>query len=311
MSIPYALKRTAHLTGSRVKFVTCEHCGTEYVYRMERQASGSGTSFLFLDNAGAKERAELEAKHKVNTQLQEEQDPVPCPSCAWVQSGMLFHARAHHHIWMFYLGLPTAVGGFALLLVDLFTIDLVPLNPASPLFLLKLAAIPTGIGLIVLRERLARRYDPNAVELVMRQRIAARRAIPKKEYDAAVLAAQPPRQKVWPQFDSSRVVWDRIVGSHRVVLEDDIEPKKGMMYKHIVRVYSLPENELQLCIAASRNKYAGTSKDAADAHFLRVFRGYEVDNLGASPEWADIAKFEKRALELVQEHLTTGVHFSA
>lgn len=99
------------------------------VYRMERRGSGSGTSFLFLDNAGAKERAELEAKHKVNTQLEEEQDPVPCPACAWVQSGMIPHARGRYHVWMFYVGFVGAVGAFFWLLVDLFMIDIEPIVP--------------------------------------------------------------------------------------------------------------------------------------------------------------------------------------
>jgi len=91
------------------------------------------------------------------------------------------------------------------------------------------------------------------------------------------------------------------------VLEDDIHPRQGMIYQHILRVFSLPENELCLCVTASRNEYAGPGADGPDAHFLRVFRGYEVDNLGVSPDWADIGKFEGRALELVQEHLDISV----
>lgn len=174
------------------------------------------------------------------------------------------------------------------------------LVPSSPLFLLKIAAIPLGIGLVILRERLARRYEPNGVAVETRRLIAAQRAIRKEKYDALVLAAQPPRQKFWPQFDSSRVVWERIIGAHRLVLEDEIEPKRGMIYKHILRVYTLPGNELALCISASRNEYAASSRDGADVHLLRVFSGFEQENLGYSSDWTDITKFERRALELVQ-----------
>ncbi len=310
MSIPYALERTAHWSGSRVKFVTCEQCGTEYVYRMERLGSGSGTSFLFLDNAGAKERAELEAKHKVNTQLEAEQDPIPCPSCAWVQSGMIPHARQQYHAWMMLLGAAAIGIGLIFPLMDLFMGEFYFLNPSDPYFLPKIAAIPAGLTSIVMRELLARRYDPNAVDLAVRQRIAAQRAIPREKYDALVQAAQPSRQKHWPQFDSSRVVWERTVDGYRVVLEDEIQPKRGMIYKHILRVYSLAESELQLCITASRNEFAGMGKDGSDAHFLRVFSGYEQENLGASPDWGDITKFESRALELVQEHWSASIHSS-
>lgn len=77
MPIPYALERTASATGRRPKFVACEKCGTEYVYLMERKGSGSGTSFLFLDNAGAKERAQQIARVSVYKQLEEGQDPIP------------------------------------------------------------------------------------------------------------------------------------------------------------------------------------------------------------------------------------------
>lgn len=311
MPIPYALQRTASATGRRPKFVTCEKCSTEFVYLMERRASGSGTSFLFLDNAGAKERAQLQAKHKVNTQLENEQDPIPCPTCAWVQSEMIPHARARHHAWMSLAGMFGVGGGIALLILDFIMADFVPLNLSSPFFLLKIAAIPVGIELTVLRERLARRYDPNAVDVRIRQQIAAQRAIPKVIYDALLRSAQPPRQKVWPQYDSSRVVWERTVGDNRLALEDDIYPRQGMIYRHILRVFALPENELRLCVTASRNEYAGPSADGPDAHFLRVFQGYESVNLGMSADWADIAKFEERALELVAEHLGVSVQMLA
>lgn len=216
---------------------------------------------------------------------------------------MIPHARQQHHAWMMLLGAAVIGIGLIFPLMDLFLGELYFLNPSDPYALPKIAAIPVGVGLIVLREYLARRYDPNAVDLAVRQRIAAKRAVPKAEYDALLRAAQPPRQKVWPKFDSSRVVWERRIGDYRLVLEDDIQPRQGMIYEHLLRVYTLPQDELHLCVAASRNAYAGPSKDGPNACMIRLFRGYEVDNLGISPAWADIRQFEQRALEVVGEQL--------
>lgn len=201
------------------------------------------------------------------------------------------------------LDLLLTAGGIVLTIYALIFSFAYPLDPTSLTFRLKVAAIPVGVGLIALRAYLARRYDPNAVELAVRQRIAANRAVPKARYDALLRAAQPPRQKVWPQYESSRVVWERRVGDYRLVLEDDIQPRQGMIYEHLLRVYALPQDELHLCVAASRNEYAGPSKDGPNACMLRLFRGYEVDNLGISPAWADIRQFEQRALEVVGEQL--------
>ena len=56
---------------------------------MKRSASRSGSSFLFLDNEGAKLRAHDEENATLHRQLNQEQDAVPCPECGWVQLAMI------------------------------------------------------------------------------------------------------------------------------------------------------------------------------------------------------------------------------
>src|SRR2546423_1405680 len=48
---------TATVQGRKLKFVPCENCSTEYVYLIEREAIGSGTSMYMLNNEGAASNA--------------------------------------------------------------------------------------------------------------------------------------------------------------------------------------------------------------------------------------------------------------
>jgi hypothetical protein len=52
--IPYARTYTTTVTGSVLKIAQCENCRTPYGYDVSAVVSGSGTSFLFLDNEGAR-----------------------------------------------------------------------------------------------------------------------------------------------------------------------------------------------------------------------------------------------------------------
>jgi hypothetical protein len=78
--IPYAMDYTSTMSGAVLKLVRCEHCGTEYVYKMQRMATGEGTSFLFLDNHGAADRAAARAEETLQRKLERGVDLVPCPT---------------------------------------------------------------------------------------------------------------------------------------------------------------------------------------------------------------------------------------
>ena len=54
MSIPIGQNFTCTVTGKVVKNVICIRCNCEYVYIMQREVSGEGTSLLWADNQGAK-----------------------------------------------------------------------------------------------------------------------------------------------------------------------------------------------------------------------------------------------------------------
>src|SRR4051812_28783971 len=66
------------VSGSIWKIVDCEQCQQVYVYPMTREVTGEGTSLYFLNNQGAKETAESEARSGLACVLEEDCDAVPC-----------------------------------------------------------------------------------------------------------------------------------------------------------------------------------------------------------------------------------------
>src|SRR5947209_8764612 len=98
--IPVAAEHTATAAGTIVKEVRCEHCGSEYVYQMARQAAGSGTSLLFLDEKRAKYRAAKRAQARLQQLLERDCDPVPCPDCGKYQAHMYRAVRRSYQLWM-------------------------------------------------------------------------------------------------------------------------------------------------------------------------------------------------------------------
>jgi hypothetical protein len=98
--IPYAKSYRSTVTGRAPKFVVCDQCGLEYVYILEAEGTGEGTSLLFLDNEGAKARSNAEAEAQMRATLEQACAVVPCPRCFRVQQHMIPKARAEYHPWL-------------------------------------------------------------------------------------------------------------------------------------------------------------------------------------------------------------------
>ncbi len=84
---------TAKARGMVVREVRCERCQGDYIYQLHRTAPGSAYSFLYLDDAGAKLRAEQRAQKKLHAMLAADQDAVPCPVCGCLQPAMVRIAK--------------------------------------------------------------------------------------------------------------------------------------------------------------------------------------------------------------------------
>ncbi|MBX3412366.1 MAG: hypothetical protein KF708_06570, partial [Pirellulales bacterium] len=84
---------------------------------MSREATGQGTSFLFLDNQGAEDRAIQAAEQELAKRLQEDVDPVPCPDCGLYQREMFSVICSGLYWWMIVLAVVGFVGSFICLLL--------------------------------------------------------------------------------------------------------------------------------------------------------------------------------------------------
>jgi uncharacterized membrane protein YebE (DUF533 family) len=118
MGIPIGREYTATMSASCTKAATCEKCAEDYLYKVEREATGSGSSILFLDNQGASQRAESAARKNLENALEKAVDAVPCPSCGWLQKNMVGQLKWSRANWVFW-GLLVIGGG--LLLYKLFS----------------------------------------------------------------------------------------------------------------------------------------------------------------------------------------------
>jgi hypothetical protein len=186
---PYPRTYTTNLSGATLKLVRCEKCHVEYVYRMERIGSGSGTSLLFLENKGAQDRATQQAANELRGLLWRECDAVPCPDCGWYQEAMIQAMRRDHCRWMQNTGLVlVAVSTISLVIAYVDWLPNLPHPPGPPwLFPMSLiAGVVTGVagaGLLVAKAALSARYDPNANDVKTRIALGRLRALPKEELE--------------------------------------------------------------------------------------------------------------------------------
>jgi hypothetical protein len=193
MPIPYAQTYTATMRGRAVKVVNCEQCRAEYVYFMEREAIGQGTSVLFLDNEGASGRAASDAERSLNRMLAEDCDPVPCPACGWYQKPMVQLLRKQYRHWMLWTGGLLLIGSFVAGIV--LYLNLVNIHGSNPTVTsvtvgILLFSIPVGLGLMILRRVLAANFDPNCEDLETRKQVAAEKGMLKIELERILAEEQ-------------------------------------------------------------------------------------------------------------------------
>jgi hypothetical protein len=144
------MKYTSTVRASTLKPVHCEGCGAYYLYKMERQGQGTGSSVLFLDNEGARQRASDEATANARELLREGFDCVPCPKCGSYQHYMLDRLKSEHHRWLGVLGVALVILGL-----------LAPLFSRSITAHQALWVWPAGLAMVLGRRWLASRFEPN------------------------------------------------------------------------------------------------------------------------------------------------------
>ena len=92
-------KYTATLNGRVLKLVPCENCSTEYVYFLEREGTGVGTSVYAPNDEGARDNAAAAADESLREYLANDFDPVPCPVCVHYQRYMFPKLYETKSLW--------------------------------------------------------------------------------------------------------------------------------------------------------------------------------------------------------------------
>jgi Zn ribbon nucleic-acid-binding protein len=185
-------KHTATLNGRVLKLVPCENCSTEYVYVLEREGSGVGTSVYMLNEEGAASHAQSAAEDTLQAYLENDFDPVPCPACG------------HYQRYMFPKLLETkSLRGPAMMLVLLLVGCLAAVSALywSVVYLQRpndrvlermvitwstlLIVGLVGLGLWLIKQARIRRFDPNVEDQQARIAKGRSRAVTRTEFEVA------------------------------------------------------------------------------------------------------------------------------
>lgn len=151
-----------------VREVHCEKCGCDYAYEMVRRGTGAAsTAYGLFANTRVKAAA-AEAAKSLQQQLDHDQDPVGCPDCGWIQSGMVADLRRRAYRWMMK---PAWAISIFLLLFDVLWIAVglsarlngAQVRPIGPIVAVIVGALAiTGVwGAAVMQRVLRSRIDPN------------------------------------------------------------------------------------------------------------------------------------------------------
>jgi hypothetical protein len=183
---------TATLHGRVLKFVPCENCSTEYVYVLEREGSGVGTSVYMLNDEGAQDHATSAADETLRSYLENDYDPVPCPVCGHYQRYMFPKLHETRSPWgpaamlvVLAIGCLAAVGGMYWSVAYLQQPNDHALWRMVAAWLLTAVVGLVGVGLSVLNQFKARRFDPNAENQQARIEKGRSRAVTRAEFEEA------------------------------------------------------------------------------------------------------------------------------
>jgi Zn ribbon nucleic-acid-binding protein len=216
MIIPILITWTTYrstLKGSVPKVVACENCSTEYVYVIERQASGVGDSVYMLNNAGAADHARSTAEDTLKTVLENDFDPVPCPVCGHYQRYMFPKMLGNRWTWIQALMLVVILIGclaavFALYWSVAYLLrqtDYRLGNMIASWSVLVLLSV-MGLGLSLLKNVKIRRFNPNREDQQARIAIGRSRAITRAAFEKA--QEETRRLASWREATSSDDIED-------------------------------------------------------------------------------------------------------
>jgi hypothetical protein len=185
-------KYTATVNGRVVKLVPCENCATEYVYVLEREGTGVGTSVYALNDDGARDNAASAAEESLREYLANDFDPVPCPVCGHYQRYMFPKLYETKSLWsaaaklvVLALGCLGAVSALCWSVTYLQEPNDHALARMVAAWSLLAVLCLIGIGIAAIERSKARRFDPNLEDQQARIERGRSRAVTRAEFEAA------------------------------------------------------------------------------------------------------------------------------
>lgn len=154
--IPYGTKYTATVAGYVWKYVTCSHCGCQYVYALKRQATGEGTAMLGINKSGAAGTARQSAYEQLDDALSNEIGIFCCPDCGMYQENMVEKLKREemHTVTMGAVGIG--------IIVVLIVLVILSLASGSVGVIIACMVVCLYIWLVQRRFAKAKRLNPNA-----------------------------------------------------------------------------------------------------------------------------------------------------
>jgi hypothetical protein len=129
------------------------------------------------------------------------------------------------------------------------------------------------------------------------------------------LAAMFPQERSHPGFYAPSMAGTREVRRHALgpdhfaILSVHPPPDAQagtIKVAHSLAVHASADGSPRLYVAAELNRSYAPDREGSASHFLGLYPGEGHANLGASNEWADLAAFEARALQVARDHLGLG-----
>ena len=187
-------KYTSTMQGRILKLVPCESCKTEYVYVLEREGTGTGTSVYFLNEVGAHDHAISAAEETLDEYLANDFDPIPCPICGHYQRFMFPKLYETKSAWGLAATLVLlGIGGFAAIRALSLTVETLQQPDTQELWRLWVAwsilivAILIGAVLSRAERNRFRRFDPNKESQQARIEKGRLRATTRADFEAKTL----------------------------------------------------------------------------------------------------------------------------
>jgi len=185
-------KYTATVRARNLKVVPCENCSTEYLYILEREGSGIGTSVYALNDAGAADHAKAAADDTLQSVLENDFDPVPCPVCGHYQRYMFPKLMETKGMGVLAVKVMLIVGGCLAALGALGCTLGYFQQPSDQSFRsmaiswsILLALGLMGLGLSLLTKYQIHRFNPNLRDQQERIAIGRSRAVTRAEFEKA------------------------------------------------------------------------------------------------------------------------------